>query len=48
MTYLCESCGVEFESTEDENRKCPNCGSTSEDHIPEDFNDHYLDDESSF
>ena len=39
MRYLCESCGTEFDSTdEDLLRKCPECNSESEDHIPDEFN----------
>ena len=46
MMYMCEVCGFEFESNEPETRKCPNCGSSSENHIPDEFNAFHIDRDS--
>jgi len=39
MHYICEVCGYEFSSDEDDReRKCPDCGADSDNLMPEEFN----------
>lgn len=46
MNYICEVCGYEFNSEEDDReRKCPDCGAGSDDLMPEEFNHMHNEDE---